>query len=123
MRLAKFSMLALLLFLAACAHTYTQPTGLPSDVHERFAFHMNVEAQERGHRTARSDTGVTVYAPAGRITYAISGNEIVATFTIPNKSGKNENYYNSKRIELDKLSKQLIDGARRRAQDASDFAY
>lgn len=123
MRITKSMLLALLVFLSACAHTYSQPTGLPADVHDRFSFHMNVEAQERGLRTARSDTGVTVYAPEGRITYSISADEIVAVYTIPNKSGKNDNYYASKRNALDRLSKELIDGARKRAQDARDFAY
>lgn len=112
-----------LLFLAACAHTFTRPTGLPADVNDRFSFHMNIEAQEQGLRTARGDTGVTVYAPAGRITYSASGDEIVATFTVPNKSGANKNYYNKKRRELQTLSDKLIEGARKRARDAQDFAY
>ncbi len=114
---------ASLLMLASCVHTFSKPTGLPADVNDRFSFHVNIEAQEKGLRTARSETGVTVYAPVGRITYGVNGDEIVAIYAIPNKSGVNQNYYDQKRRELETLSKELIDGARRRARDAQDFAY
>lgn len=122
-KLVQLLLVALLLFVAACAHSFSRPTGLPADVHDRFSFHMNIEAQERGLRTARGETGVTVYADGGRISYAISGDEILATFVVPNKSGANKNYYNNKRRDLEALSNELIEGARKRAQSARDFAY
>ena len=121
--LVRIFIVASFVLLAACAHTSTKPTGLPADVAERFTFHMNIEAQEQGYRTMRGESGVTVYASGGRITYGLSGDEIVAIFTIPNKSGANKNYYHKKQIELSALSDKLIDGARRRARDARDFAY
>jgi hypothetical protein len=106
-----------------CAHSYIRPTGLPSDVGNRFFFHVDHEAQAEGYRTARSESGVTVYAPDGRITYGISGDEIVATLTVPNRSGVNRNYYRQKRIALQELSDDLVEGARARAREAKDFAY
>ena len=119
----RFSMVALALTLAACAHTYYEPTGFPTDVSDRFFFHVDIEAQERGLRTARGDTSLTVYAQAGNITYAPDGGEIVATLTIPNKRGATVNYYRQKKTELEKLSEGLVEGARERAREAKDFAY
>lgn len=111
------------LVLSACAHSSSKPTGFPADVGERFFFHVNIEAIERGLRTSRAETGVTVYASAGQIAYGISGDEIIATYIVPNRSGKNANYYRQKQSELQTLSDALIEGARRRARDAQDFAY
>lgn len=112
-----------LILSSACAHTYYKPTGLPTDVQDRFYFHMDHEAQERGLRTARSEDGLTVYASAGRITYGPDVDEIVATFTVPNRQNATPNYYRQKRDELIRLSDQLLVGARKRARQAQDFAY
>ena len=120
--------LALVLFTAAvfvgCAHSVTKPTGYPADLYPRFSFHLNVEAQERGMRTYQSEEGaLTVYAPEGRIAYGIDGNEIVATFIVPKKSGEPKVYYTRQRHKLEVLSDRMIEGARARARDAQDFAY
>ena len=119
----RIALFFVVLLMTSCVHTYTVPTGLPADVHDRFMFHMNIEAQEKGLRTAKGDVGLTVYATDGRISYSVGGDEIVAVLTIPNKSGKNDNYYSQKRQALRALSDELINGARKRAQNAQDFAY
>lgn len=123
MRVLSILLVLLTLGAAGCVHSYVRPTGLPSDVGNRFFFHVDHEAQAQGFRTARSETGVTVYAPQGRIAYGASGDEIVATLTVPNRSGVNRNYYREKRIALQELSDALVDGARARAREAKDFAY
>ena len=119
----KASFVAVLLMATACAHTYVERTGLPEDVGHRFMFHVSVEANERGMRTMQGENELAVYAPAGTIRYYPSNGEIIAGYTIPNRSGKNANYYRQKRTELMKLNDVLIAGARKRARSAKDFAY
>lgn len=119
----RFVIIALAVTLSACAHTYYEPTGLPTDVQDRFYFHVDIEAQERGLRTSRAEESLTVYANDGRITYAADGGEIVGTITIPNKRGATVNYYRQKANELEDLSQGLVNGARKRARQAKDFAY
>lgn len=111
------------IFLSSCAHVYVQGTGLPADVADRFLFHVMVEAQQRSYRTAKSETGLTVFAGLGDIRYYPGEHEIMVDFVIPNVSGKTENYYRNERQHLQKLNSELINGARQRARQARDFAY
>jgi len=115
--------LALLVFASGCAHTYYYPTGFPADVAERFFFHLDTEARDRGLRTTRSETDLHVYAQGARIWYQIQGDEISAALVIANRKNATSNYYKNRREELETLNEQLIAGARRRAKKARDFAY
>lgn len=119
-------LLFMLLFVLAtwgCAHSYSYPTGLPADVHDRFFFHISTEARDRGFGVTPGQESVSVRAPEGTLSYRISGDEITVGITIPNRSGATKNYYREKRIALKALSDELVEGARARAREAKDFAY
>ena len=107
--------------MVGCAKSYQVETGLPADVAPRFFFHIEKEAQERGLRTSRSDSGLHIYAQAGQLLYRIDGPDIVVSVVIPTKSSANSNYYRQKKRELQSLHASLSDGARKRSRQTQDF--
>lgn len=109
--------------VAGCSHSYYYSTGLPADVADRFFFHLEGEARDRGLQTSRSETDLHVYAQGGQLWYQVQSDEITTTIVISNRKNATSNYYKSKREEFEKLNGELVAGARRRARQAKDFAY
>ena len=116
-------LLAFVIFGAvACASMQSYPIGIPATGGEKFFFHMEREAADRGYSTYRStnNDSLSVTVNGGSLRYSVSGDEIYL-YTSLAQSDLPPTEERRRHANLKSLSDDLVASARERAEDANVF--
>ncbi len=115
------SVLFVLLFgLTACAGAQRYATGIPASGTQKFYFHMEKEARDRGYTTTRDD-GLSIDVQDGWLQYDVLGDEISLVITVKRAGDMSEDEIATKQANLKALSDDLVAKARARSDAAKSF--
>ncbi len=108
--------------VTACASMQSYSTGIPATGGDRFFFHMEQEAAERGYATYYGSNGdqLTVTVNGGTLRYTLTEREIVL-YTSLKQTNISDAEAQRRHGNLKQLSDDMIEGARARAEDANVF--
>lgn len=110
----------LLLTMPACAGMQRYSTGIPATASEKFFFHMQKEAEERGYTVSKSDS-LSIDVNDGFLQYSIFDDEISLVITVKGAKGMSDEEIAAKQANLKALSDDLVEKARARSEAANAF--
>lgn len=118
----RFGMLLLFVFLtfAGCAGAQRYSTGIPATASDKFYFHMEKEAADRGYTVSRTDT-LSIDVNDGWLQYSIFSDEISLVITVKGAGEMSEEEIATSQANLKALSDDIVEKARARSEAANAF--